>query len=136
MNQGGLDSVRKLDPREIFEIDAQRLGTDWKQAYVQLSQAIQNGTMRVMRYGNTLFIYEILGQGQAEVHMATADDAKGILKALVDFFKAMKIAGFQKLLTDIENPQMFRLFDLAKVNYEVSQSPEQSNAQNMVEIYL
>ena len=136
MNQGGLDSVRKLDPREIFEIEAQRSGGDWKAAYVNVAQAIQDGSARVMRYGNTLFIYTLLGEGQAEVHMATADDARRILKALVDFFKAMKIAGFQKLLTDIDNPQMFRLFDLAKVNYEVFQAPEQSDAQNMVEIYL
>ena len=56
MNQGGLDSVRKLDPREIFEIEAQRSGGDWKAAYVNVAQAIQDGSARVMRYGNTLFI--------------------------------------------------------------------------------
>jgi hypothetical protein len=136
MNQSGLDSVRKLDPREIFEIEGERSGGDWKAAYASVAKAIQDGSARVMRYGNTLFVYELLGQGQAEVHMATADDAKGILKAIIEFVKAMKIAGFQKLITEIENPQMFRLFDLAKVNYEVFQAPEQSDAQNMVEIYL
>lgn len=126
--QGGLSSVKQMDPREILEVDSQRLNADWKPVYLKLLQEIKEGTTRIMRSGNTLFIYTIPQQGVAEVHMATADNPRGIVNAISEFVQAMKIAGFQKIVTDIDNPQMFRLFDAAGVNYQASEMPSQGDA--------
>jgi len=72
---------------------------------------------RVLRSGNTLFIYYNMGNGTAFITMETADKPKDIVAAMADAAAAAKVAGFKLGITDIDNPQILKAMQMAKIKY-------------------
>ena len=113
---------QKASVEDILRADMQRTGGDFDAVYDALEQAIHEGKTRILRHNNTLLIYNILSKGVAEVHLATIDQPSEIIDALRSFYHAAKVAGFTLLRSEVEDPQIIRLIQMAKIPVQAHQS--------------
>ena len=113
---------KKVDMLEIIRQDVERTGGDFDYAYEVLSHGIKNGLTRILRHGNTLLIYNIISKGVAEIHLATLDNPKDMIDAFQSFYHAFKVAGFTRLVSDVENQQVIRLIQMAKIPVQAHQT--------------
>ena len=91
--------------------------------YNELASMVnENPKFRVMRAGNTLFSYEIVGPGEVDVSMDTADSPRELVNSIKEFTKAMKVAGFKTFNADIDNPQILKIFDMTGIKYNLGQT--------------
>ena len=111
---------KRVSVQEIIKKDAEATGADFEKLYTYFFQEIQAGRMRIMRHGNTLMIYSILQPKVAEVHIVSADKPREIIEAIKDFEKAMKKAGFVKVVSDTDNMAIVRLLQAANVPVKVT----------------
>lgn len=107
---------------DILRQDVQRTGGDFDQTYAALEKGIESGKMRIFRHNNTLAIYTILDKGIAEVHFATVDQPPAIIEAFKNFYHAFKICGFKSLHSLVEDPQVIRLLQMAKIPFQTEQT--------------
>jgi hypothetical protein len=68
----------------------------------------------------------------SEVHLFTADNANQLVKALKEFFAAMKVAGFVKLITNTDNDSLLILLKRTNVNF--TSMPTQDGFQIEIEV--
>jgi len=108
---------KRLTIQEIVKHDCDRHGGSFETVYVNLHNAIENNTARVFRSGNTLFTSEKKQEGVSEVHSFTADNAGQYVKALREFFAAMKVAGFEILLTNTDDDTLITLLKRSGVDF-------------------
>ena len=92
--------------------------------------------VRVMRSGNTLFVYYNNKDGSVGVAMETADKPRDLIAAIQDFKKAMKVAGFKTAMFNITNPELPRLMKMAGIPIQVKPTnvPSKSGAPEMIGI--
>lgn len=114
---------KRMTPQEIVKADCKRYGFDYESVYVTLANRIQEGSLRILRSGNTLLVYSIGTHHEAKVHLMTADNPKQFVAALADFDQAMRAAGFIKATTTTIDPQMLRMLDMAKIQYTTTREP-------------
>jgi len=118
---------------DILRQDVEQTGGDFDSVYETLSEGIESGKMRIMRSGNTLFIYTILQPGIAEVHLSTMDEPNKLVKSVKDFYQAMKVANFKTLVSTTDNSQIARVLNAAGLPLRVQQIP---GAQGQAEYQL
>lgn len=106
-----------MTTQEIVENDCNRNGVPFKIVYANLYNAIKNNSARVFRFGNTLFTSVIQQPKVTEVHLFTADNPFQLVQAIKEFMAAIKIAGFEKLLTNSNNKSLLVLLQRANVNF-------------------
>lgn len=109
---------------DILKNDVENTGGDFDEVYSILKAGIESGQMRIMRSGNTLFVYTIMQPGVAEVHLSTLDTPNRLVTAVQDFYKAMKVAGFKTLVSVTDNSQIARVLNAAQVPVQVQQVPD------------
>lgn len=123
---------KRMTIQEIVKHDCEKTGVSFETVYVNLHNAIENNTARVFRSGNTLFTSEIQKPKVSEVHLFTADNANQLVKALKEFFAAMKVAGFVKLITNTDNDSLLILLKRTNVNF--TSMPTQDGFQIEIEV--
>jgi hypothetical protein len=91
------DHIGRMSTQEIFRNSKElnRSGEDWRIAYAKAFQVLQTPKFRMMRSGNTLFIYEITKPSVAKMFIVNADSPKKFLRNLKEFAKAMHHCGFK-----------------------------------------
>jgi len=78
-----------------------------------LSETVRtNPKVRVVRANNSLFIIHNDGQGGADVIMETADKPRELVDSIKQFFQAMKVANFNSLSFDVDNPDIIRVIKM------------------------
>lgn len=107
---------------DILRQDVQRTGGDFDQIYAALEKGIESGKMRIFRHNNTLAIYTIIEKGVAEVHFATVDQPPALIEAFKNFYQAFKRCGFKSLHSVVEDPQVTRLLQMAKIPFQTEQT--------------
>lgn len=117
-----MDGRQKVDMLEIIRQDVERTGGDFDEVYAGLEKGIESGETRILRHGNTLLIYNILSRGVAEIHLATLDNPRDMMEAFQNFYHAFKVAGFTKLVSEVEDPQLIRLIEMAKIPVQAHQT--------------
>jgi hypothetical protein len=88
--------MKQMSVQDIIKADCERYGFDFEKFYVGLLAQIKDGSMRIMRHGNTLLAYYITEPHVAEVHLITADHVPQLVEAIKNLYAAMKKAGFVK----------------------------------------
>ena len=106
-----------MTTQDIVKHVCKQDGADFTQVYVSLANQIQSGATRIFRHGNSLIVYSIPEKGIADIHLFTADPAPKVTEALKDAYKAFKVAGFKKLVADVNNEGLFSLLKRAKIPF-------------------
>lgn len=114
----------RMTTQEIVKADCERYGFDFEQFYVGMYAALQSGKWRIMRYGNTLLLYELLEPHVAEVHLITADTIPKLVIAIKEFYKAMHAAGFVKTVSTAKDRQIEMLLRRAKIKFTATPTQE------------
>jgi hypothetical protein len=126
-NMAVLDQVKKqrgkgerLTTEQILEKSLEGTNQNPLQVQAALAQLVKTDPkFRIMRSNNTLFIYYNMGNGNAFITMQTADNPKNLVEAMSDAAVAAKAAGYKTGLTDIDNPQMLKALQMAKIKYSL-----------------
>lgn len=106
-----------MTPQEIVKHTCEKYypNQDWEKIYSMVGSAIVSNKFRMLREHNTLFLYHINGNIADHCYLFTADDTKTIVKAFKNGCKALKVAGFKRIETDVLDPQIIRLARLARL---------------------
>jgi len=95
------DAMGRMSVEEIFknskELNRDAKEGDWKKAYEKAQALSQTKEFRVMRCGNSLFLYKIMGPSTAHMFIVNADSPKNFFKNLEQFVLAMKQANFKQV---------------------------------------
>jgi hypothetical protein len=118
-----IDLQKRVPTEEIVRQDVERTGGDFKTIYASLYQGIKSGKTRILRYNNTLLIYNITDKGVAEIHLASVDSPQEMMESFKDFYKAFQVAGFKLLHSVVEDPQIIRLVQMARIPIQAKQTP-------------
>ena len=113
---------QKASVEDILRSDVKRTGGDFDTIYAALEQKIHEGKTRILRHNNTLLIYNIIEKGVAEIHLATIDQPAAMIDAFRSFYHAFKVAGFKSLHSEVEDPQIIRLIQMARIPVQAHQS--------------
>lgn len=108
---------------EIMLADLQRAGMEDQLAtiYEMLKTMVENGKARIMRANNSLLVYRIVGDGEVEFDLMTADSPKTLVKSTREFFEAMKKAGFKRGMGMTEDAQLVKLLERTGLNIKTKQ---------------
>lgn len=119
----------QMTPQEIIQKcdELKNSGEDWKLMYATIFRSIESNEYRVMRAGNTLFWYHLLGNKEAQMYVFNADTQKNFLRNMREFAKAMEKAGFEKVFGVTENPQLLNM--IGRLGYPMSIEEVGQNAQ-------
>lgn len=112
----------RMSVEDILRQDVERTGGNFDAVYESLSKAINEGKTRILRHNNSLLVYNITKKGVAEVHMATVEKPAEIVEAIKSFVHAFKIAGFTLLHSEIDDLQIVRLIEMAKIPVQSHQT--------------
>jgi len=116
-NKNPLHGSGTMTTQEIVEHSSKKFypNRDWKQIYMWLHQAIASNEYRMLREHNTLFLFKKNGNVAEHCYMFSADDAKTIVKAFERGAKIFKLSGFNKIETDVLDPNVIRLARYARL---------------------
>ena len=140
-NQPVMDQVKKqrgpAEDMDVLTILEQTQGSKENaiKLYNVLAELVNTDpNVRVMRHGNTLFVYYNNKDGSVAVAMETADKARDLIAAIKDFKRAMKAAGFKTAMFNIVNPELPRLFKMAGIPIQIKPTnvPTQPGAPEMI----
>lgn len=109
--------TKRLTTQEIVREDCKREGINFEYFYAGLHAKIASNEMRVMRFGNTLFAYYLLAPGETNVYIITVDKVPDLIKALKNFYAAMKVAGFKRSVTDMKDKSLIGLLKRAGIKF-------------------
>jgi hypothetical protein len=111
-----------MQPYEIIQHsdEVKDSGLDWKKVYALLYSSVESNQYRIMRAGNTLFLYKILGDHKAQMYVFNADSAKNYIENLKEFFKAMKVAGFTQIVAEVDDEKNIHLLKKATQHIQVT----------------
>ena len=97
-NQAVMEQVKKqrqpAEPMDVIDILGQSTGSeeDGIKLYNVLADLVNTDpNVRVMRSGNTLFVYYNNKDGSASIAMETADSPRELITAIQEFKKSMKV---------------------------------------------
>lgn len=108
---------------EIMLTDLQRSGKEDQlgQVYEVLKKLVEDGKIRIMRANNSLLVYRIVGKGEVEFDLMSADSPKQLVDSARQFFEAMKKAGFKRGMGMTENAQLVKLLERSGINIKTQQ---------------
>lgn len=142
-NQAVMEQVKKqrqpAEPMDVINILGQSTGSeeDGIKLYNVLADLVNTDpNVRVMRSGNTLFVYYNNKDGSASIAMETADSPRELITAIQEFKKSMKVAGFKTAMFTVDNPQLTRLLEMAGIPVQIQSSnvPTETGAPQMIAI--
>ena len=142
-NQPVMEQIKKqrqpAEAMDVIDILGQSTGSeeDGIKLYNVLADLVNTDpNVRVMRSGNTLFVYYNNKDGSASIAMETADSPRDLIAAIQEFKKSMKIAGFKTAMFTVDNPQLTRLLEMAGIPIQIQSSnvPTQTGAPQMIGI--
>lgn len=113
--------TERMTTQEIVKTYAERTGEDFKEMYTQLHQGVADGSMRVIREGDTLLVYTITAPHVAEAYLITSEPQPQIVKALRGFYKGMKVAGFVRMTADLKTPSIAPMLRRAGIPFTVGE---------------
>jgi hypothetical protein len=109
----------RMTTQELVKAHCKREGTRYEDLYVKLHQGIADGSIRIIRSGDTLLAYTIIAPHVADAALITADDQPGIVKALRGFNKGMRAAGFVRVEADIKSRSLIPMLRRAGIPFTV-----------------
>ena len=103
----------QMTPQDIVKRsrEVKESGADWKKMYAALAQMVEDGTHRIMRSGDSLFLYRLIGEGEAQMFIISAEPYKELLRSMKNFAKAMDKAGFTKVYGETHDINIIRLVE-------------------------
>jgi hypothetical protein len=117
-----METQNKENMLDIIKHDVESGGGNFNEVYAALKQGIEDGSIRILRHGNTLLTYKIIGKGVADAAISTLDKPDEIVKAFIDFFHALKISGFSIIYIDESDAKYMPLFEMAKISVHQDQN--------------
>jgi len=133
------DHIGRMSTQEIFRNSKElnRSGEDWKSAYAKAFHMLQTPKFRMMRSGDTLFLYEITKPSVAKMFIVNADSSKKFLRNLKEFAKAMHYSGFKTVFgytDDIPTITAIQHLGYGKVTIEKNGLKSSKNQTYRVEV--
>jgi len=101
--------------------ETKKLGEDWKKVYLFLHKCVESNKYRIMRSGNTLFLYRIDQPKVAQMFVINADSYKNLCRNMQKFITAMKTANFKNVYGITEDINMLNV--IKKVGFSVDIEP-------------
>jgi hypothetical protein len=120
---GGLSQTghSRVSEYDIVAADVKKykLGMDPKAAYAALVHMTEKPNYRILRANDSLLLIDNHGDGTAQGIMFSSDKPQAFVKSLIEFNRALKIAGLHKMeimsvKTDIEP-----FLKKARLNYSI-----------------
>jgi hypothetical protein len=113
----------EMSMAEILLTDLQRAGMEdqLENIYEMLKKMVEDGKARIMRANNSFLIYRIVGDGEVEFDIMTADSPKKLVDSVRQFFEAMKKAGFKRGMGMTEDAQLVKLLERSGINIKTEQ---------------
>jgi hypothetical protein len=112
--------MEQKSTQDIVKAYCERQQIDFEKFYVGMSKAIRENKIRVMQHGNTLLTYRITAPHQADAHLITTESQPQIVEALREFYKAMKVAGFNSVTAELKTPVIASLLGYAGIRFSQS----------------
>lgn len=96
---------------------------EFKTVYSNLHKAVASNKYRILRKGDTLFVYHITGDKECSGYMFNADSPKNLIRNFVDAYKAMGAAGFKKITVESTNPKIIEAARNVGINIQPGEKP-------------
>lgn len=113
-----------MKPSEIITADAKRNGVNPAPILNKLGRNLKEKNAILMQSGNSVLIVQKIGKGIAELHLYTADDRAGLIRAVRDFIEKIRKSNLEAVYGNADNPQIIELIKSLGVNVEESDLPE------------
>jgi hypothetical protein len=116
---GFVDSNQQLlETEDIIQRAAMETRSDksYPEVYQAIAQEIQAPGTQFFRQGNTLFIVHHLGSREGFFRALNADVPQNYLNTSIDFVTTCYNIGYDRLITDFDDPKLFQLFDMIARN--------------------
>jgi hypothetical protein len=98
---------------------------DWKVLYASIYHAQETlNNYRILRDGNTLFVYEIVSPGVCKLNVINADPDNVFKKNVINALKALKVAGFHEVIASSKNVMQLNAVRRAGFKIDVSPGPK------------
>jgi hypothetical protein len=117
---------RERQPAERVTIEdiVSAMGEDYGIDPMTLQAALakaqnENPKFRIFRYGNTLFLTLRTAPDTMEVMLETLDDPKDLVAAIQQAVKAAKVLNVKKLIGDVTNPAILKMYQAAGLKYNI-----------------
>jgi hypothetical protein len=109
---------------EIILQDAEMAGVNGQQLLQGIKKQLASGEATALRSGNSVLILQRIGEGQAELHLFTADNGVGVAKAVKDFIEKIRKSDIKTVYGKADNEQILKLLGMFGVNVTDSDLPE------------
>lgn len=113
-----------MNADEIILQDAQAAGVDAQAVLQGIKKELASGNSLVLRSGNSVLVLKRIGEGQAALHLFTADNGVGVARAVQDFINKIRNSDIQVVYGRADNDQILRLLKMLGVNVTDSDLPE------------
>ena len=112
-----------MKPTEIITADAKRNGVNPAPILNKLGRLLNNKEAIMLQSGNSVLIVQKIGKGIAELHLYTADNQMGLVRALREFIKKIRSSGLDAVYGNADNPQIIEMVKALGVNVIDSDLP-------------
>jgi hypothetical protein len=109
-----------MKPSEIIKFDAQKNGLNPNYFLKVVAKIVSDKLGIILQHNDTVLLVIRLGDGRAEVHIATADSPLRVLSALKYFFKKLSESEIHKIYLTSEPKDTLSV--LKKLNLKIKQS--------------
>jgi hypothetical protein len=116
--------MKRMTPQEIFKKSSfvKQTGEPWEKIYAMVGGLLQETDQwRALRENNSIFVYNIQGEGKASVTLINADKPDVLRKNIAGAAEAFKKAGFNQFNFEVEGRQFSS--ELRKMGFNVMETP-------------
>lgn len=116
------DAQGRMSVQEIVREQLAKMGQEdrFKEAYAGLHKLLETNKWRILRSGNSLFLYEILGNGECRLQIINADSEENLLKNAEDAIRSLIKANMQKIDAIVEDSKLIN--HLNSVGFQFQQT--------------
>jgi hypothetical protein len=121
-------AIGKLTTQEIVEKSMAKSAPeeDWKKYYTVMYQALKGNEYRMLRHGETLFLFKVTPPVANDVHIFSADDGERLTEAFLGFANALIVSGYKEMKGRLprQNTVLLRLMRRAnKMGLIIEETP-------------
>jgi methionine salvage enolase-phosphatase E1 len=95
----------------------------FKKVYETIHKLIASNKFRILRKGDSLFLYGIRSKEECHFNLINADTPKNLIRNFQDAYNAIKAAGFKKITFESDNPKIVEAAKNTGINIQPGEKP-------------
>jgi hypothetical protein len=122
--QGGM-TTEELPASQIIMNDPESQKAGAEQIVMAINQLVQEGKAVLVRHNNSVIVLISIGDGEAEIHLYTADNPHRLASAMEHFYKELLRSGVQKVYgTEMPDKQLIKMMLAVGIPVDKSDKPD------------